>query len=202
MLKVPLKKGYELNTANGIYDLIVRFANYGFNRSHAVAYSFITYQLAYLKAHYSIYFMAAILSSVVGNEGKITQYLRELKQMNISLLPPSINNSGYSFLVEKDSIRYSLAAIKGVGGVALKEIFRARKEHKFRDLFDFCIRVSVKAVNRKTIEALIASGSMDEFGEDRAVLLASLDVALDHAQLVKPTDGEQGDLFSAGGIYD
>jgi DNA polymerase III subunit alpha len=191
-----IKKGYEHKAANDIYDLIVRFANYGFNRSHAVAYSFIAYQLAYLKAHYPINFMAAILSSAVGNEEKITQYIRELKQMDIPLLPPSINYSGYSFLVEKESIRYSLAGIKGVGGVALKEIFRVRKSKKFKDLFDFCIRVSVKAVNRKTLEALVASGSFDEFGEDRAVLLASLDVALDHAQLVMPTNGEQGDLFS------
>ncbi len=116
--------------------------------------------------------------------------------MNISLLPPSINRSGYSFLVEKAAVRYSLAAIKGVGAVALKEIFRARKEKKFSSLFDFCIRVSHRAVNRKTLEALVVSGSFDEFGEDRAVLLASLDAALDHAQLVRPAGGEQGDLFS------
>ena len=92
----------------------------------------------------------------------------------------------------------ALAAIKGVGVAALKEIFRARKEKGFVDLFDFCIRVSQKTVNRKTLEALVHSGSFDEFGEDRAVLLASIDVALDHAQLVKPNEGEQGDLFSDG----
>ncbi|MCQ6273422.1 DNA polymerase III subunit alpha [Bacillus sp. V3B] len=190
------QKGYERKTADDIYDLIVRFANYGFNRSHAVAYSFIAYQLAYLKAHYPIHFMAAILTSVTGNDGKIDQYIRELKLMNISILPPSISKSGYSFLPEKDGVRYSLGAIKGVGVTALKEIFRARKEKSFVDLFDFCIRVSPKNVNRKTLEALIYSGSFDEFGEDRAVLLASMDVALDHAQLVKPNDGQQGDLFS------
>jgi len=189
-------KGYERKTADQIYDLIVRFANYGFNRSHAVAYSFIAYQLAWLKAHYPIPFMASLLSSAAGNERRTAQYIQELKQMNISLLPPSINHSGYSYLVEKGGVRYSLAAIKGVGGVALKEIFRARKEQKFNSLFDFCIRISPKAVNRKTLEALVVSGSFDEFGEDRAVLLASLDAALDHAQLVRPAGGEQGDLFS------
>jgi DNA polymerase-3 subunit alpha len=190
------RKGYERKTADEIYDLIVRFANYGFNRSHAVAYSFIAYQLAYLKAHYPNHFMAAILTSVTGNDGKIDQYIRELKLMGISILPPSISRSGYSFLPEKDGIRYGLSAIKGVGAAALKEIFRARKEKNFVDLFDFCIRVSQKSVNRKTLEALIQSGSFDEFGEDRAVLLASIDVAIDHAQLVKPNDGQQGDLFA------
>lgn len=188
-------KGYERKTAHEIYDLIVKFANYGFNRSHAVAYSFIAYQLAYLKAHYPSHFMAAILTSVTGNEVKVDQYIRELKLMNISILPPSISKSGYSFLAEKNGIRYSLSGIKGVGAAALKEIFRARKEKSFVDLFDFCIRVSQKGVNRKILEALVHSGSFDEFGEDRAVLLASIDVALDHAQLVKPTEGKQGDLF-------
>ena len=190
------QKGYERVTANQIYDLIVRFANYGFNRSHAVAYSFISYQLAYLKAHYSVHFMASILTSASGNEGKVAQYIRELNLMNVSVLPPSINRSGYTFLAEEEAIRFSLSAIKGVGIAALKEIFRARKIKKFVDLFDFCMRVSGKIVNRKTIEALIYSGSFDEFGEDRAILLASLDVALEHAQLVMPIDGEQGDLFA------
>lgn len=190
------RKGYARNTANHIYDLIVRFANYGFNRSHAVAYSFISYQLAWLKAHYPLCFMAALLTSAIGNEKKTAQYIQELKQMNIPLLPPSINHSGYSFFVDKGAVRYSLAAIKGVGAAALKEIFRARKEKTFSDLFDFCLRVSSKAVNRHTLEALVHSGSFDEFGEDRAVLLASLDAALDHAQLVRPAGVEQGDLFA------
>ena len=102
-------KGYERQIANEVYDLIVSFANYGFNRSHAVAYSFIAYQLAYLKAHYPMHFMAALLTSATGNEVKIDQYVRELKQMDISILPPSISKSGYSFLVEKNGIRYSLS---------------------------------------------------------------------------------------------
>ncbi|UII55162.1 DNA polymerase III subunit alpha [Cytobacillus spongiae] len=191
-----VQKGYSEETANSIYDLIVRFANYGFNRSHAVAYSFIAYQLAYLKAHYPQHFMAALLTSAIGNEGKLSQYIRELKQMDFPILPPSINYSGYTFMVDKQGIRYSLSAIKGIGMTVLKEIFQARKNKKFADLFDFCIRVSKKAINRKTMEILVHSGSFDEFGEDRAVLLASLDVALDHAQLVKPDDSDQGDLFS------
>ncbi|TKC15784.1 DNA polymerase III subunit alpha [Robertmurraya kyonggiensis] len=191
-----LNKGYDQVTANDIYDLIVKFANYGFNRSHAVAYSVIAYQLAYLKVHYPLFFMAALLSTVSGNEGKIVQYVREIKEMDISLLPPSINLSGYSFLVEKEGIRYSLAGIKGVGVAALKEIFQARKKRKFSDLFDFCMRVSSRAVNRKVLEALVHSGSFDEFGEDRAVLLASIDVAIEHAELVSPEELGDTDLFA------
>jgi DNA polymerase-3 subunit alpha len=191
-----LKKGYDAPLANEIYDLIVRFANYGFNRSHAVAYSMIAYQLAYLKVHYPVCFMAGLLSSVIGNESKISQYILESKQIGINILPPSVNHSGVSFLVEKEGIRYSLGAIRGVGAMALKEIFQARKMKNFADLFDFCVRVSSKAVNRKTLEALVHSGSFDEFGEDRAVYLASLDVAIEHAQLVKPSDTIHFDLFA------
>ncbi|MGG5254793.1 DNA polymerase III subunit alpha [Neobacillus sp. SM06] len=196
-----LKKGYSEALANEVYDLIVRFANYGFNRSHAVAYSLIAYQLAYLKVHYPLHFMAALLTSAIGNEEKISQYIRELKQLDIRILPPSINGSGFSFRVENDGIRYSLAAIKGIGAAALKEIFQARNRKKFTDLFDFCIRVSTKAVNRKTLEALVHSGSLDEFGEDRAVLLASLDAAIEHAQLVKPNDATQVDFFADEGWF-
>ncbi|TYR76940.1 DNA polymerase III subunit alpha [Rossellomorea vietnamensis] len=189
-----LKKGYTFKTAEEIYDLIVRFANYGFNRSHAVAYSMIAYQLAYLKANYPSYFLAALLTSVVGNDTKVSQYIREAKQNDIDILPPSINLSQFPFKVEKGGIRYSLGAIRGVGAAALKEIYKERQGKPFPDLFDFCLRVSVKAVNRKTLEALVFSGALDDFGEDRSTLLASLDVAIEHAELVRPQDQDY-DLF-------
>ncbi|WP_090830814.1 DNA polymerase III subunit alpha [Bacillus sp. cl95] len=195
-IKGSLQQGYTEKLADEIYDLIVKFANYGFNRSHAVAYSVISYQLAYLKAHYFSYFMAELLSASIGNDIRITQYIRELKQNGISVLAPSINKSSYRFQVETNSIRYSLSAIKGVGSTVIKEILQARKQKKFDDLFDFCIRVSMKIVNRKILETLVHSGCFDEFGEDRAVLLASLDVAIEHAQLVKPDDDNQFDLFA------
>ncbi|MGE7766492.1 DNA polymerase III subunit alpha [Peribacillus sp. NPDC096540] len=187
-----LKQGYSEKTAEEIYTLIVRFANYGFNRSHAVAYSVIAYQLGYLKTYYPEYFMAALMTSVVGNDEKISQYAREAKKNGIKVLPPSINQSGFPFLPEKEGVRFSLGAIKGIGGTVLKEIFAARRQKKFADLFDFCLRVSGKIVNRKVLEALVHSGSFDEFGEDRATLLASLDVAISHTELVNPDD----DLFN------
>lgn len=182
------KKGYDEQVAHNIYDLIVRFADYGFPRGHAVAYSMLAYQLAYLKAHFPLHFMACLLTSVIGNEDKITSYARELRHLGFTLKPPSINKSSYRFEVENNRIRFSLAAIKGVGIQALKEIMTARKERPFHDLFDFCLRVSLKVVNRKTIEHLIYAGSFDEFGKDRATLLATLDVAIEHAQLMKPDD--------------
>lgn len=191
-----LRKGYDNQTANIIYDLIVRFANYGFNRSHAVAYSMIAYQLAYLKANYPLYFMASLLTSAIGNDTKIAQYARELQQMEIKLLPPSINKSAFSFQPEGETVRYSLAGIKGVGIASLKEIFQARRNQPFKDLFDFCIRVPQKAASRKVLEALIHSGAFDEFGHDRAVLLATIDVAIEHAQLVAPDDNGQIDMFA------
>lgn len=188
-----LKQGYTKQIAEQIYDYIVKFANYGFNLSHAAAYSLIAYQLGYLKANYPRFFMAALMSSVIGNDQKIAQYARELKKMNIKLLPPSINKSQYTFQPEENGIRYSLAAIKGVGATAVKEIVKARYDQKFNDLFDFCVRVSSKANNRKTFEALIYGGAFDEWGEDRATLLASLDVAMNHVEIVSSDDSY--DLF-------
>ncbi|MBD1380102.1 DNA polymerase III subunit alpha [Metabacillus arenae] len=190
-----LKKGYKENTAHKLYDLIVKFANYGFNRSHSVAYSMIGFQLAYLKTHFPLYFTAALLTSVIGNDSKIAHYLREAKQQNIEILPPSINKSSYPFIPEKKGIRFSLAVIKSVGVSAVKEIFHVRKQRPFQDFFDFCVRVSHKAINRKTIEALIMSGAMDEFNKDRAVLLASVDVALEHSELFKTEDDQLDFMF-------
>jgi DNA polymerase III subunit alpha len=193
-VKGALRNNYDIKVANDIYDLIVRFANYGFNRSHAVAYSYITYQLAFLKAHHPLYFMAALLTSAIGNDDKISQYIRESKQMGIRILPPSINHSFYPFIVEKGSIRYSIAAIKGVGVTTIKEVMACRQVKPFADLFDLCIRVSPKVINRKVLEALVFSGALDEFYQDRSTLLASLDIAIDHAELVKPEEQEY-DLF-------
>ncbi|HHW37175.1 MAG TPA: DNA polymerase III subunit alpha [Bacillales bacterium] len=184
-----LQKGYDEGTAEQVYDLIVRFANYGFNRSHAVAYSVIAYWLAYLKANFPLYFTAALLSSVAQNENKIAQYIGEAKQKQIIILPPSINRSSYNFQVEDGKIRFSLVPIKNVGITALKELlYHREKKGVYKDLFDFCARVSLRIINRRVVESLILSGSFDEFGKDRAILLASLDAAIDYAELVNEDD--------------
>ncbi|WP_085991705.1 DNA polymerase III subunit alpha [Oceanobacillus senegalensis] len=180
-----LNNGYSQNVANEIFSWIVRFSNYGFPRSHAVAYSKISYQLSYIKAHFPANFFAELLSSFRNQQEKLTLYLKELKEIKLQILPPSINHSFGKYSVEKNRIRMGLSAIKGVGNQAINEIIRVRKEGKFKHLFDFCMRVDVKLVNRQTIENLIMAGAFDETYANRASLLASIDQAI-----------EQGELFS------
>ncbi|KIL53238.1 DNA-dirted DNA polymerase [Jeotgalibacillus alimentarius] len=186
-----VKKGYSSQAANELYDLIVRFADYGFNRSHAVAYSKIGYQLAYLKAHYPVEFMASLMTTATGNEDKTAQYIKECRRLSIQVLPPDINRSMRYFKGEKDSIIYSFSAIKGISKAAAEELIQKRQDKPYRDFFDLCSRLDPKLVNRKLLEPLIFSGALDGFGQDRSVLLASIDIAVNHAGL---TQGE-GSLF-------
>ncbi|WP_050181131.1 DNA polymerase III subunit alpha [Domibacillus robiginosus] len=192
-----VQNGVDENTALLVYDLIVRFADYGFNRSHAVAYSMIAYWLAWLKAHYPAHFLSALLQAQTGNEEKLRQYAAEAAENEIAFLAPSINLSGYSFQADHDGIRFGLVPIKGVGQSVAKAIIEERKNGSFKNLFDFCQRVPIGSVNKKAIEALIYAGAMDEFGQDRAVLAASIDAALDHAALVQPGEGS---LFEGLGV--
>ncbi len=183
-----IQNGYSSQVADEVYDWIERFANYGFNRSHAVAYSKIAYQLAYLKAHYPSFFFAALLSSVSFDQEKVRQYIREANQFGIKVLPPSINHSLGIFTVENTgSIRMALPVVKGVGKQAIEEILRVRKDKPFQSIFDFCQRVSLKTINRSIMESLVLAGAFDETNINRATLLASLDQAI-----------EQGELF--GGL--
>lgn len=174
-----IRNGYRSEVAESIFDLIVRFANYGFNRSHAVAYGMISYRLAFLKAHYPQVFMACHLSSISGNDEKVNTALQEIRRHGIAVFPPSINKSRRTFEQEQDGIRFGLAAIKNLGDGAIDELIRQRQNGgAFQNLFDFCRRVSLRKVNRKAIESMIFAGAMDDFGTDRAVLLASLDRAI------------------------
>ncbi|MCI2254322.1 DNA polymerase III subunit alpha [Domibacillus sp. PGB-M46] len=192
-----VQNGVDENIALFVYDLIVRFADYGFNRSHAVAYSMIAYWLAWLKVHYPAHFLAALLQSQTGNEEKMRQYAAEAAEYDLSFLAPSVNMSSYSFQAEQDGIRFGLVPVKGVGQTVAKTIIEERKEGRFQDLFDFCQRVPANIVNRKAIESLIYAGAMDEFGQDRAVLLASIDAAIEHAALIQP---DEGSLFEGLGV--
>ncbi|GAA0484152.1 DNA polymerase III subunit alpha [Salinibacillus aidingensis] len=187
-----LKNGYSQDIAEEIYQWIVAFANYGFNRSHAVAYSLISYQLAYLKAHYPSYFFASILSSVSFDQDKVQQYIREAKNFSIQILPPSVNRSYAGFSVEgKDRIRMALTVIKGVGKQAVDAILDARKNEKFQSLFDFCQRVPLRVLNRSVIEALVLAGAFDETGKQRSTLLASLDQAMEQGELFGGMTGQE-----------
>ncbi|KKE79053.1 DNA polymerase III subunit alpha [Bacilli bacterium] len=180
-----IRNGYEKIVANEIFSWIVKFSNYGFPRSHAVAYSKISYYLSYLKAHYPANFFAELLNSFGNQQEKWNLYLKEIREINITILPPSINKSYGRYSVENGQIRIGLAAIKGVGNQAIKEIINVRKNGAFKHLYDFCLRVDLKLVNRQTMENLIMAGVFDDSYSNRASLLASLDRAR-----------EQGELFS------
>ncbi len=191
-----LQRGHDARTAEDIYALIVRFADYGFPKSHAVAYSVISYQLAYLKANYPVNFYAALLTNATGNQDKLAQILMEAKQRGIEVLPPSIHKSARHFKVESGRIRFSLSAIKGVPQPFLQKLLAVRnaRQEPFEDLFDLAVSLSAATFNRKVIEPLIKAGALDEFGRDRAVLLATIEAAVKQAELVRPDEEE--DLFS------
>lgn len=178
-----LANGYDRSVAEEIFQWIVRFSNYGFPRSHAVAYSMISYQLSYLKANYPANFFAELLSSNSSQQEKVNLYLNELKQIQIQVYPPSINRSFGKYSVEKGQVRMGLSSIKGIGRQVISEILEKRKDGPFKNLFDFCLRVSFKAVNRKAIENLILAGCFDELYSNRASLLASVDQAMEQGEL-------------------
>lgn len=180
-IKGCLQNGYQQNVAEQLFEWIVTFANYGFNKSHSVAYSKIAYSLAYLKAHYPAYFFASLLSSTLGEDAKKrVSYMREASDFGIAILPPSINHSFAYFTVEKGSIRIGLMSIKGIGYDTVQAIVDARKEKPFRDFFDFVLRVKLK---RNALETLILAGAFDDSYANRASLLASITPALERAEL-------------------
>ncbi|CAN7948725.1 unnamed protein product, partial [Ixodes hexagonus] len=158
-------RGIDENLATQIFDLMEKFAGYGFNKSHSAAYALIAYQTAWLKAHYPAEFMAAVLSSDMDNTDKVVGFIHECHDMGLELLPPTINRGHYYFTVNvKGQIEYGLGAIKGVGEAAVLHIVACREtEGKFKGLFDFCHRVDLRKVNRRVLEPLIRSGAMDDF---------------------------------------
>ena len=197
------KNNFTKAEANDVYDLIVRFADYGFPKSHAVAYSLISYQMAYLKAQYPAYFYASLLTGAMGNQEKIFRLVQELKQRNITLLPPSIHKSGLSFRVENGAIRFGLSAVKGVSSVFLKMLVESRKHVTpvWQDIFELAVSLSAEQFSRKQLEPLIKAGALDDFHQDRATLLATLDAAVSYAELVRPKvehDLFDGDVISFG----
>lgn len=176
-----LQNGYSERVAYELFGWIVTFANYGFNKSHSVAYSKIAYQLAYLKAKYPTYFFAQLLNNSIGEDGnKRISYIRDANDVGITILPPSINKSYTYYTVEGNSIRMGLMAIKGIGYETVRAIIDERKNKPFKDLFDFTLRVKIK---RNALETLILAGAFDETYDNRASLLASITPALERAEL-------------------
>jgi DNA polymerase-3 subunit alpha len=180
-LKGAVKNGIDKETAQEIFDLIAYFAGYGFNKSHSVSYAFISYQTAYLKAHYPVEYMAALLTSIMQNTDKVVKYIKECQNINLKILPPDINESLVDFtVVDRDTIRFGLAAVKNVGRAAIENIIQERTENgPFISLFDFCRRVDAKTMNRRVVESLIKCGSFDSTGVKRSQLLSVLEKAID-----------------------
>ncbi len=173
-----VKNGYRKKMADELYDLIVKFASYGFNKSHAAAYAMVAYQTAYLKANYPTQFMAALLTGVMSASDKVAAYIADCKRSGIAVLPPDINESGINFTVSGEkTIRFGLAAVKNVGLGAVESILAARAESPFTSLFDFCSRVDLRACNKKVLESLIKCGAFDSLGANRSQLLAVMDEA-------------------------
>ncbi len=177
--KGAIEKGIDGNLAMKIFDLVEKFAGYGFNKSHSAAYALVSYQTLWLKAHYPAEFMAAVMSSEMDNTDKIVGFYDECLNMGLTVIPPDVNTGKHRFSVnEKGEIVYGLGAIKGVGEGPVEELLSAReKEGIFKDLFDLTARVDIKKLNKKTFEALIMSGALDKLGPHRAALMKNLEDA-------------------------
>ncbi len=173
----------DVEIAGQIFDLMEYFAGYGFNKSHSAAYAMVSYQTAYLKANYAQQYMAALLTSIRDNAGKVSAYIEECRRLGIEVLPPDVNESRESFSVVENKIRFGLAAVKNVGLGAVESIIRAREQDgPFNDYADFCRRLDTKVVNRRVLESLIRCGAFDSLGYRRAQLMAAVDSGLGLAQ--------------------
>jgi DNA polymerase-3 subunit alpha len=177
-----VERGIERAQADTIFELLARFADYGFNKSHAAAYALVAYQTAYMKAHYPVEFLAASMTLAMQNTDKLAEFRAEAERLGIKVQPPSVNHSGVQFDVEKGAIRYALAALKGVGAQAVETIVAARGAAPFRDLVDFASRINPRAVNKRVLESLAAAGAFDALEPDRARAHAAVDAMLGHAQ--------------------
>jgi len=185
-------------TAIQVFDLMEQFAQYGFNKSHSTAYALLAYQTAYLKVHYPVQFMAALLSSEIGNTEKIVMYIAECKDMGIRVLPPDINESALDFRSMDAAIRFGMLAIRNVGEAAIRSVLEFRAQHgRFRSLFHFCEEVDTRSLNKRVLESLVKSGALDSLGWKRSQCMALIDTAIEYGQKVR-RDRESGQkgLFS------
>ncbi len=194
------ERGVPARKAERIFDLMEQFAGYGFNKSHSAAYALLAYQTAYLKTHYPVEFMAALLTSVTGNTDDVVKYINECREMGIAVEPPDINVSDANFTPHGAAIRFGLAAIKNVGQNAIESISAARKKlGKFRSFFEFCENVDLRLLNKRVLESFIKSGAMDSFGR-RKQLFDVVDKAIERGQKAqRDLEAGQHGLF---GVFD
>jgi DNA polymerase-3 subunit alpha len=186
------KNGVAKSRATHLYDLMEKFAGYGFNKSHAAAYALIAYQTAYFKAHHPAAFAAANLSLVMDDTDKVRQFFDDAVASGLEVAPPDVNASNYRFEpIDRKRLRYGLGAVKGTGALAIASIVAARKQSgPFVDLFDFCRRVDKRLVNRRVVEALIRAGAFDAIDVRRATLFNSVGIALDEAERADATKSQ------------
>ena len=193
-------RGYALELAHKLFDLMAMFAEYGFNKSHTAAYAVLTYQTAWLKAHYPAEFMAATLSSDMDDTDKVHLFVADARANGVPLLPPDIHRSDWRFTAVRSAagvaIRYGLGAIKGAGEAAVRHLLEARGEGHFRDLFDLCQRVDRRQVNRRMLEAIVRAGALDAIEPDRAQALAKVGVAMEQAEKMQANLGQES-LFGS-----
>jgi DNA polymerase-3 subunit alpha len=182
-----------------IFDKVEKFAGYGFNRSHSAAYALVAYRTAWLKAHYPVRFMAALLTTEKGDTDRLVKYIGECREMDVPVLPPDVNVSGLEFTVEGTSVRFGLAAVKNVGEGAVLSILEARaRVGRFESLRGFCVEVDRHHVNKRALESLIKAGCLDSLGQLRPRLVAGIDDAMGYAQRIQEEGASgQGSLFGA-----
>ena len=187
-----------------LFDLMEQFAAYGFNKSHSAAYAYVAYITAYLKAHFPLEFLSALLTSETGNTAKVVKYINECRDMGIKVLPPDVNKPGKTFTPDGDAIRFGLCAIKNVGEAAVDSIISARKTGgPFKSIFNFCERVDLSAVNRRMIESLIRAGAFDSFGAFRSQLFAAIDSAMESgARTQRDRLSGQAGLFNMMALHE
>jgi DNA polymerase-3 subunit alpha len=186
--------------AQKLWDLVEQFAGYGFNKSHSAAYALVAYHTAYLKTHYPVEFMSALLTAEIGNQDKLTRYLAECKDMGIGILPPDVNASDLVFTPAGNDIRFGLTAIKNVGPTAIESVLAARlKLGRFENLVEFCEHVDLRLLNKRVLESLIKAGAFDSLGVKRTQLLAVLDRAMELGQKhQREAESGQHGLFMGG----
>ncbi|HXY15105.1 MAG TPA: DNA polymerase III subunit alpha [Terriglobales bacterium] len=186
-----VQRGYPPRKIEKIFDLMAQFAGYGFNKSHSAAYALLAYHTAYLKTHYPVEFMAALLTSVTGNTDDVVKYINECREMGIAVEPPDINVSDATFTPHGKAIRFGLAAVKNVGHNAIESIIAGRREQgRYQSIYEFCEKVDLRLLNKRVLESLVKSGAMDSLGR-RAQLMAVLDKAIERA-LKTQRDAESG----------
>lgn len=200
-IEIPgcIRNGISEEDANKIFDDMIDFARYAFNKSHAAAYGVLAYETAYLKVHYPVEFMAALMTSIMGNSDKVVEYIRECNVIGIPVNPPDINKSFAKFSVEGDSIRFGLAAVKNVGVNVIENIVKEREENgEFKDFVDFAKRLDSKDTNKRMIESLIKCGAFDQISENRATLMAGYESVLESISMDRKKNVQgQISLFDA-----